>query len=59
VIAGVLYFPVMLADQTGNFSSLRPPAAIAGIELVQAVMALAAIGVGLWILKRNVGSTAR
>jgi hypothetical protein len=59
VIAGVLYFPVMLADQTGNFSSLRPPAAIAGIELVQAIVALAAIGIGFWMLQRNVGAAAR
>lgn len=59
VIAGVLYFPVMLADRTGNFSSLRPPAAIAGIELVQAIVALAAIGIGFWMLQRNVGAAAR
>lgn len=59
VVAGVLYFPVMLADQTGHFSSLRPPAAIAGVEWVQAIVALALIGVGGWLTRGNVGATAR
>jgi hypothetical protein len=51
VIAGVLYFPVMLADQTGSFSSLRPPAAIAAIEWGEAIVALVAIGVAFWTLR--------
>jgi len=49
----------MPADQTGNFTSLRPPTAIAGIELAQAIVALAAIGIGFWMLQRNVWATAR
>jgi len=53
VIAGGLYFPVMLADQTGSFSSLRPPAAIAAIEWVEAIVALAAIGAGVWIFRED------
>jgi hypothetical protein len=59
VIAGVLYFPVMLADQTRAFSSLRPPAAIAGVEWVEAIVALAAVSVGGWMTRRNFGATAR
>jgi hypothetical protein len=58
VIAGVLYFPVMLADQTGAFSSLRPPAAITAVEWVEAIVALAAIVVGGWMSRGNVGATA-
>ena len=58
VIAGILYFPVLLADQTGAFSSLRPPAAIAGVELVEAIVALAAVGIGGWMTRGNVGPTA-
>jgi len=46
IVAAFLYFPAVLAEQTGHFSSLRPPAAIESIELVQVVVALAVIGVG-------------
>jgi len=59
VIAGVLYFPVMVADQTGAFSSLRPPAAISGVEWVEAIVALAAVGVGAWMNGRAAGATPR
>jgi hypothetical protein len=51
IVAALLYFPAPLTELTGHFSSLRPPAAIASLELVQAVVALAAIGVGWWILR--------
>jgi len=57
-IAGALYFPVRLADQTGAFSSLRPPAAIAGVEWAEAIVALAAVGVGGWMTRGRVGPTA-
>jgi hypothetical protein len=53
VIAGVLYFPVMVADQSGAFSSLRPPAAISGVEWVEAIVALAAVGLGAWMNGKN------
>ena len=43
LVAGILYFPVFIADQSGNFSSLQPPTAIAALEIVQAVVALATI----------------
>lgn len=56
IVAAVLYFPAALADQTGLFSSLRPPAAIAGVELVQAVVALAVIGLGAWSRRRSPGA---
>src|SRR5487761_511353 len=49
IVAAVLYFPAAIADQTGLFSSLRPPPPIAVIELVQAVVAVAVIGLGAWV----------
>ncbi len=43
IIAGILYFPAFVADQTGYFSSLQPPNAISVLEIVQAVVALVTI----------------
>jgi hypothetical protein len=48
IVAAALYFPAALVDQTGLFSSLRPPTAIARLELAQAVVALVVIGLGAW-----------
>lgn len=47
IVAAVLYFPAVLAEQTGHFSSVRPPAAIEVVELVQAVIALIVIGMAI------------
>ncbi len=38
LIAGVLYLPALVADQTGHFSKLQHPTAIVSIELIQAVI---------------------
>jgi CHASE2 domain-containing sensor protein len=46
IVAAVLYFPAVIAEQTGHFSALRPPAAIELIELLQAAVALVLVGVG-------------
>ncbi len=43
IIAGILYFPAFVADQTGYFSSLQPPAAISALEIVEAIVALGTI----------------
>ena len=43
IVAGILYFPALIADQTGYFSSLQPPAAITGLEIVQLLVALVTI----------------
>jgi hypothetical protein len=51
IVAAVLYYPAFLTELTGTFSSLSAPAAIARIELVQAVVAAAAIGAGFWMLR--------
>jgi hypothetical protein len=51
IVAAVLYYPAFLTERTGTFSSLSAPTAINQIESVQAVVALAAIGVGIWMLR--------
>jgi hypothetical protein len=51
IVAAALYYPAFLTELTGTFSSLPPPTAIARIELVQAVVAAVAIGVGMWMLR--------
>lgn len=54
IVAAVLYFPAMLAEQTGHFSSLRPPTGIERLELVQAVVAILVIGFGFWVLRGGI-----
>jgi hypothetical protein len=51
IVAAVLYYPAFLTEQTGTFSSLPAPTAIERIEIVQAVVALIAIGVGMGMLR--------
>jgi hypothetical protein len=51
IVGAVLYCPAFLTEVTGTFSSLGPPTAIQRIELVQAVVAAVAIGVGIWMLR--------
>jgi hypothetical protein len=53
IVAAVMFFPAFLAEQTGNFSSLRAPAAIEGIELVQAAIAVIDVFAGYWMLRRG------
>jgi uncharacterized membrane protein YozB (DUF420 family) len=53
IVAGVLFLPAFLAEQTGHFSSLRAPTAIERIELVQVVVALLIIVFGFWMLRRG------
>lgn len=58
VVAAVLYYPAFLTERTGNFSSLPAPTAIERLELVQAVVALIAIGVGIWMLRQGTAREA-
>jgi hypothetical protein len=58
IIAAVLYFPAFLAEQTGHFSSLRAPAAIEFVEVVQAVIALVALSIAFWLSRRSTRSAA-
>lgn len=53
VVAAVLYYPAFLTERTGTFSSLPAPTAIERLELVQAIVAAIAIGVGIWMLQRG------
>jgi hypothetical protein len=53
IVAAVLYYPAFLTELTGTFATLPAPTAIARIELVQAVVAAFAIGVGIWMLRRE------
>jgi hypothetical protein len=58
VVAAVLYFPAVLAEQTGNFSSVRAPAAIETVELIQTAVALIVIGACIWTLRRGSATTS-
>jgi len=51
IVGAVLYFPAPLAEVTGQFSSLKPPVAIASLELIQAVVAIIIVAVCLWMLR--------
>jgi hypothetical protein len=53
VVAAVLYYPAFLTERTGTFSNLPAPTAIERLELVQAVVAAIAVGVGVWMLRRG------
>jgi hypothetical protein len=59
IVAAVLFFPAFLAEQTGNFSSLRAPAAIELVELIQAVVAVVVVFAGYWMLRRGTPHIAR
>jgi len=47
IVGAVLILPAVAAEQTGHFSSVRPPTAIEVIELVQVVVAFVVIGSAL------------
>lgn len=51
IAAAGLYYPAFLTERTGTFSSLPAPTAIERLELVQAVVALTALGLGVWMLR--------
>ena len=57
IVAAVLYFPAVLAEQTGHFSSVHAPAAIETVELIQTAVALLVIGAGIWMLRRGSETT--
>ena len=53
VIGSLLYFPAAIADQTGQFSSLTPPSGITYVEIIEAIVAIAIIGLGAIILREK------
>ncbi len=50
VIGSLLYFPAAIADQTGQFSTLTPPTGITYVEVIEAIVAIAIIGLGAIVL---------
>jgi hypothetical protein len=53
MIGSLLYFPAAIADQTGQFSSLTPPTGITYVEVIEAIVAIAIIGVAAIILREK------
>jgi hypothetical protein len=51
IVAAVLYYPAFVTERTGTFSSIPAPTAIERLELVQAVVAVIALGLGVWMLR--------
>jgi hypothetical protein len=55
IIGSILFFPAAIADQTGQFSTLTPPAAITYIEVIEALVAISLIFFGVrLLLKRQI-----
>ena len=46
IIGSILFFPAMIADQTGQFSNLSPPTGIIYVEIVEAIVAISIIVLG-------------
>ncbi len=53
IIGSILYFPAVIADQTGQFSSLSPPAGISYVEIIEALVAIGIIILGALILQEK------
>ena len=53
IIASVPFIPAFLAEQTGEFSSLRPPAAIETIEIAPIVIVAIVIVFSSLLLQRD------
>ena len=53
MIGSLLYFPAAIADQTGQFSSLTPPTGITYVEIIEAIVAIAIIGLGAIVLREK------
>ncbi len=53
VIGSLLYFPAAIADQTGQFSTLTPPTGITYVEVIEAIVAIAIIGLGAIVLREK------
>jgi hypothetical protein len=43
IVAGILFLPAFVTEQTGYFSSLRAPIAIETLEIIQALVSLVTI----------------
>lgn len=58
IVGAVLFFPAGLAELTGHFSSVRPPAGIAWIEVGQSLIALVALGISISMLRTDMTRVA-
>ena len=52
-VGSVFFFPALLADQSGNFSTMSAPARITGVEFVTAIVLIAAIFFALRVNREN------
>lgn len=57
IVGAVLYFPAFLAEQTGHFSAVTAPLGIQRVEFVQAIVAVIAVGLSLWVLRSGITVT--
>jgi hypothetical protein len=53
IVGSLLYFPAPITELTGQFSSLKPPLGIAYLEVIEAIFAIAIIGMGVLILREK------
>jgi hypothetical protein len=53
ILGSILFFPAAIADQTGQFSSLSPPAGITSVEAVEALVAISIIFFGVRLLQKR------
>jgi len=53
IIGSILFFPAMIADQTGQFSSLSPPTGIIYVEIVEAIVAISIIVLGALLFREK------
>jgi hypothetical protein len=57
IVAAILYLPAFVAEQTGHFSAVTAPLGIERIEFVQVIVAVMAVGLGLWVLRNGITVT--
>ncbi len=53
IVGSFLYFPAPIAEATGQFSSLMPPIAIATLEVIEAILAIAIIATGIMVIRER------
>jgi hypothetical protein len=60
IVAAALYLPAFATEQAGHFSAVTTPLGIQRIEFVQAIVAVIAVGLSLWVLRSGITvSTSR
>ncbi len=57
ILGAILYFPALVTDEAGLFSSLRPPIGIVLLELVQAIIAAFWVFFALRVYREKRGRT--